>query len=82
MTAFAIFLRPCPQAGQDPLSCECGSKFKVSSIIEARNQSEVVGKILTSSKFGFEVLQLPAHPPPIPVGSPEPDSGPAGFYYM
>ena len=66
----------------DPLLCECGSKLEVISVIEARTQSDVVGKILKSIKFVFEVLQLPAHHPPIPVGSPEPDSDPADFYYM
>ena len=66
----------------DPLLCECGSKFKVISVIEARTQSDVVGKILASITFVFEVLQLPAHPPPIPVGSPEPDSGSTDFYYF
>ena len=59
-----------------------GAKFKVISVIEARTQSDVVGKILASITFVFEVLQLPAHPPPIPVGSPEPDSGSADFYYF
>ena len=66
----------------DPLLCECGSKFKVISVIEARTRSDVVGKFLKHINFVFEVLQLPAHPPPIPVGSPEPDSGSADFYYF
>ncbi|MBI2840161.1 MAG: hypothetical protein HYX75_17735 [Acidobacteria bacterium] len=50
--------------------------------IEARTRSDVVGKILASTKFVFEVLQLPAHPSPIPIGSLEPDSGSADFYYI
>ena len=57
----------------NPLLCECGSKFKVISVIEARHQSNVVGKILASIKFVFEVLQLSECPPP--VISPEPDGG-------
>ena len=57
----------------DPLLCECGSKLEVRGdfVIEARNQSDVVGKILASIKFVFEVLQLPERPPP--AFSPEPD---------
>ena len=41
------------------------------SFIEARNQSDVAGKILACIKFVFEVLQLPVRPPP--AFSPEPD---------
>ena len=33
-------------------------------IIEARTQSDVVGKILKHIKFAFEALPLPARPPP------------------
>lgn len=65
-----------------PLLCECGSKLEVISVIEARTQSDVVGKIQASIKFVFEVFQLPAHPPAIAAGSPEPDSGSADFYYF
>ncbi len=41
-----------------PLLCECGSKFEVISVIEARHHSNVVGKIPASIKFVFEVLKL------------------------
>ena len=48
------------------------SKLEVRSdfVIEARNQSDVVGKILASIMFVFEVLQLPERPPP--AFSPDP----------
>ena len=47
-----------------PLLCECGSKFEVILVIEARNKSDVAGKILACIKFVFEVLRLPERPPP------------------
>ncbi len=40
------------------------------SVIEARTQSDVVGKILKHINFAFEALPLPARPPP--PGHPEP----------
>ena len=49
-----------------PLLCECGSKFEVILVIEARNQSDVVGKILACIKFVFEVLAIPDRPPSQP----------------
>ncbi|MBI2838309.1 MAG: hypothetical protein HYX75_08350 [Acidobacteria bacterium] len=51
-------------------------------IIEARSQPDVVGKILASIKFVSEVLKVPAHPPPFPCRSPEPEAGPRDSYYM
>ncbi len=54
-----------------PLLSDCGGMMKIISVIEARHQSNVVGKILASIKFVFEVLQLPERPPP--AFSPEPD---------
>lgn len=66
----------------DPLLCKCGSRFEIISIIEARAQPDVVGKILACTEFVFEVPWLPARPPPFPFGSPEPDPGPRDSYHM
>ena len=33
-------------------------------VIEARTQSDIVGKILKHINFAFEALPLPARPPP------------------
>lgn len=51
----------------DPLLCECGGTMKVISVIEARSQPDVVGKILASVKFVFDVLRLPERSPPAPA---------------
>ena len=48
----------------DPLLCECGGKLKIISVIETRNQSDVVGKILKHIKYQFEVLAIPGRAPP------------------
>lgn len=47
-----------------PLLCECGASLKLIDVLEARTQSDVVGKILTHIKFAFEALSLPVRPPP------------------
>lgn len=44
--------------------------------------TRVVGKILASIKFAFHVLQVSAHPRPMPFGSPEPEVGARDSYYM
>ena len=46
------------------LLCECGGKLKIISVIETRNQSDVVGKILKHIKYQFEVLMIPGRAPP------------------
>ena len=66
----------------DPLLCDCGSKFEVISVIEARMQSDVVARILKHIKYHFEVLQLPARAPPVSLLSPEPRPGLSDSYYL
>ena len=66
----------------EPLLCNCGSKFEVISVIEARTQSDVVARILKHIEYHFEVLQLPARAPPVSLLSPEPQPGLSDSYYL
>ncbi|MBI2838729.1 MAG: hypothetical protein HYX75_10460 [Acidobacteria bacterium] len=52
----------------NPLLCEkCGGQMKIIAFIDAKDQAQVVAAILDHIKWRFEVLSLPARPPPLPL---------------
>jgi len=53
----------------DPLLCRCFFRMRIVSVIR---EPSVVERILKHVHYCFDVLQLPARPPP-PAGPPEPD---------